>query len=189
MIKQLFENLNTKGITVREYFTCCNTCGFNDIRNYKKDDDIGFCFYHYQAAESASETGELHLNWGHFTDQEYTSDPLVRPYLVVVNIITQEILSLNMTYEWDGDNNSKIVLTNLDKSYFQEFLDRDARLLEQLEEDEENETDDDISEDELDEDDETNEELEEINEIIYQTTRIKYLMMIVQIISRLEVYL
>src|ERR1700712_2821032 len=114
-LSEFFSNLSDRGLTVREHFTCCGSCGSAKIRNLKEKSHIGYCFYHVQCTEGASESGELYLHWGSHSPEDMDD-------LIVANAIVDEARACKLDVEWNGFSNKTVKLSNLDKSYFLQKL-------------------------------------------------------------------
>ena len=111
-IREFFDNLQDRGITTQEDFTCCSNCGAAEIADLRQKSDLGYCFYHAQSRETAAETGSLYLHWG-----AYSTDDMQK--LIVANAIVDEAKSCGLKPEWNGSVFSTIKITGLDKGYFQ----------------------------------------------------------------------
>ncbi|NGO80832.1 hypothetical protein G6045_35015 [Streptomyces sp. YC504] len=73
-LAQVFAALDRNGITARENFTCCRSCGLTEIWGAGPRDARGFVFFHSQGTESVAEQGELTLYYGGFEcTPEYTA--------------------------------------------------------------------------------------------------------------------
>lgn len=104
-LENFFSNLNDRSITV------CENCSEKGVLARKRRSDLGYCFYRVHEGIYANETGILYLSWG-----AYSADELVM--LTVVNAILDEAKACKLEANWDGAITDRIVLTNLDKSYF-----------------------------------------------------------------------
>ncbi|MFF9779494.1 DUF6891 domain-containing protein [Streptomyces sp. NPDC013978] len=95
------------GITARENFTCCRTCGTSEIGAEGPPDARGFVFFHSQCTEGAAAGHGLMLLYGGFDGSAGTTTAVGRE---VVAALAAEGLST----EWDGDPGTAITVTPLD---------------------------------------------------------------------------
>ncbi|MBI2932341.1 MAG: hypothetical protein HYY16_11885 [Planctomycetes bacterium] len=63
-LDEAFEALEHKGIVARHNFTCCMTCGLEEIGSEMKRRSIGYVFYHMQDTERAAAGQGLCLAYG-----------------------------------------------------------------------------------------------------------------------------
>lgn len=56
-----FRDLDVAGITAREHFSCCHSCGVREIA--EEGVGRGYVFYHFQDVRRAAEGGGLHLSF------------------------------------------------------------------------------------------------------------------------------
>ena len=64
-LKKAFAEMNLKGITAKENYLCCQSCGVSAImHNDKKEGDYGVCFYHNQDNASKKKKQAFHLTFG-----------------------------------------------------------------------------------------------------------------------------
>ncbi|MGW0708046.1 DUF6891 domain-containing protein [Streptomyces sp. NPDC002643] len=107
-ITRAFATLQAEhGITARENFTCCRTCGTSEIGAEGPDDARGFVFFHSQCTEGAAEGYGLMLLYGGFDGSPQTTTAVGHQ---VVAALGAEGLST----EWDGDPTTAITVTPLD---------------------------------------------------------------------------
>ncbi|MCF3133319.1 DUF6891 domain-containing protein [Streptomyces olivochromogenes] len=100
-----FGALEETGITAREDFTCCRSCGMTEI-GAEREGARGFVFFHRQGTERAAEGGGLGLYYGGFDGSAETTTAVGRE---VVTALTAAELSTM----WDGDSGQAIDVTSL----------------------------------------------------------------------------
>ncbi|MEO7170549.1 MAG: hypothetical protein ABIY39_09270 [Sphingomonas sp.] len=96
-----FAALEAKDIISRQHFTCCGTCGANEI--WDEIDAVhkagrptrGYAFYHVQDTERAAEGGGLYLNYGACEEGEEAA-------LAVAKDIVTHLEAHGLRTEWDG---------------------------------------------------------------------------------------
>lgn len=104
-IKDFFENLSDRGITV------CEECSESNVYANRKQSDLGYCFYRPHEGIYANETGTLYLSWGAYSSDQYQM-------LIIVNAILDEAKYCGIDADWKGAITDRIVVSNLDKTYF-----------------------------------------------------------------------
>ncbi|WP_017596722.1 DUF6891 domain-containing protein, partial [Nocardiopsis potens] len=67
-----FAALDEAGITARQNFTCCRSCGLSEIGG-EREGARGFVFYHSQDTEAAAAGAGLYLAYGGFDGSEETT--------------------------------------------------------------------------------------------------------------------
>ncbi|WP_329542061.1 hypothetical protein OG345_29615 [Streptomyces sp. NBC_01220] len=102
-----FAVLDGRGITAREHFACCRSCGVGEIRAEGRDDARGFVFFHVQGTESAAAGHGLTLYYGGFDKSAETAAAVGREVAAVLG-------EAGLTVEWDGSPDRAIELTGLD---------------------------------------------------------------------------
>eukprot|EP01118_Nematostelium_gracile_P002062 TRINITY_DN1216_c0_g2_i1.p1 TRINITY_DN1216_c0_g2~~TRINITY_DN1216_c0_g2_i1.p1 ORF type:complete len:137 (+),score=38.52 TRINITY_DN1216_c0_g2_i1:63-473(+) len=110
--------LAKENICFRENFTCCGTCGHYEIKDEKKDTDIGYAFYHQQDTERGAETGSCFLAYGSFKRAN-------QDLLQIANTINDVAQRCGLNPNWNGNTNQRIGIT-ANESHFQKLL-RDMR--------------------------------------------------------------
>ncbi|KAB8158914.1 hypothetical protein FH609_019820 [Streptomyces sp. 3MP-14] len=106
-IERAFRKLAFGGITAREHFTCCRSCGNAEIGGVSPPDARGFVYFHQQSTEGAANGGQLSLYYGRFDGSEETTAAVGRE---VVAALTEE----GLTVEWNGSPSAAIAVTGLD---------------------------------------------------------------------------
>jgi hypothetical protein len=102
-----FGALEDAGITARENFACCRSCGNAEIGAEGPDDARGFVYFHSQCTDAVAAGRGLSLYYGGFDDSSETTTHVGRE---VVAALTDAGLSV----EWDGDPSRAITVTALD---------------------------------------------------------------------------
>ncbi|MEU8504394.1 hypothetical protein AB0C40_06575 [Streptomyces brevispora] len=106
-LERAFAVLDARGITAREHFTCCRSCGLGEIHDAGRDDARGFVFFHLQGTESAAAGHGLTLYYGGFDESAATTAAVGREVAEVLG-------EAGLTVEWDGSPDRAIELTGLD---------------------------------------------------------------------------
>ncbi|MEU9169244.1 hypothetical protein AB0D34_15800 [Streptomyces sp. NPDC048420] len=105
-LTQAFEALSASGITARENFTCCRTCGHAEIGGARTERDHGFVYFHTQCTESAAEGHGLTLLYGGFDGSADTTT-------AVGHEVVAALASVGLATQWDGDPDKAIEVTPL----------------------------------------------------------------------------
>ncbi|MBB5712244.1 DUF6891 domain-containing protein [Sphingomonas xinjiangensis] len=96
-----FAALEQDGIIARQNFTCCMTCGSNEIWEEvqaAKDAGLpahGYTFYHFQDTDAAVEGSGVYLAYGACEDGE-------GPALQVANDVVAALQAQGLHPDWDG---------------------------------------------------------------------------------------
>ena len=106
-LERAFTELDGRGITAREHFTCCRSCGMSEIYAAGREDARGFVFFHLQGTESAAAGHGLTLYYGGFDDSAETTAAVGREVVAALG-------EAGLTAEWDGSPDKAIELTGLD---------------------------------------------------------------------------
>ncbi|MEU2251136.1 hypothetical protein [Streptomyces sp. NPDC019224] len=106
-LERAFAALDGRGITAREHFTCCRSCGLSEIYAAGREDARGFVFFHLQGTESAAAGHGLTLYYGGFDDSAETTAAVGRE-------VAAALAEAGLTVEWDGSPDEAIELTGLD---------------------------------------------------------------------------
>ncbi|THA68241.1 hypothetical protein E6R60_31435 [Streptomyces sp. A0642] len=106
-VERAFAVLDGRGITAREHFSCCRSCGLAEIHADGRDDARGFVFFHMQGTESAAAGHGLTLYYGGFDESAETTAAVGREVAAVLG-------EAGLTVEWDGSPDRAIELTGLD---------------------------------------------------------------------------
>ncbi|WP_328899862.1 hypothetical protein OHR86_07720 [Streptomyces sp. NBC_00441] len=106
-LERTFARLDWGGITARENFTCCRSCGMSEIGAAGREDARGFVFFHGQGTESAAAGHGLALYYGGFHDSPERTAAVGREVAAALG-------EAGLTVEWDGSPDKAIRLTGLD---------------------------------------------------------------------------
>ncbi|MFI1283892.1 DUF6891 domain-containing protein [Streptomyces sp. NPDC020858] len=106
-LSRAFAELDTAGITARENFTCCRTCGNTEIGAEGGPDARGFVYFHDQCTDAASAGHGLTLLYGGFDGSSATTAAVGREVVAALG-------RAGLTAEWDGDPGQSITVTPLD---------------------------------------------------------------------------
>lgn len=131
-MRQAFAELATVGVIARENFTCCGTCGSDEIWDERDDSRTwrGYIFYHEQDAERIPEDRETYLGYGAFLDAHIPEDEWNalsekardKKYArIVTDLMTNDVFPIlekhGVKVTWDGDLGTRILLSDVD-AYF-----------------------------------------------------------------------
>ncbi|MER6997846.1 hypothetical protein [Streptomyces sp. NPDC000410] len=106
-LTRAFDALQAAGITAREHFTCCRTCGTAEIGAEGPSDARGFVYFHTQCTDSAAAGHGLTLLYGGFDGSRETT-------AAVGKEIVAALAEVGLGVEWDGDPDRGIDVTPLD---------------------------------------------------------------------------
>ncbi|MFW6694711.1 DUF6891 domain-containing protein [Streptomyces sp. MAR4 CNX-425] len=102
-----FTALDDAGVTAREHFACCRSCGDAEIGGAAAPDARGFVYFTYPSAESAAADGVLTLYYGGFDDSPETTAAVGRE-------VVAALAAAGLRTAWDGDPGRAIDVTGLD---------------------------------------------------------------------------
>ncbi|WP_441249766.1 DUF6891 domain-containing protein [Kitasatospora sp. McL0602] len=106
-LAQAFDALQGSGITAREHFTCCRSCGQAEIGAEGGPDARGFVYFHMQCTDSAAAGQGLMLLYGGFDGSSGTTAAIGREVVAALE-------AAGLAVEWDGDPDRAITVTPLD---------------------------------------------------------------------------
>lgn len=106
-LTRAFGALNTLGVTARENFTCCRTCGTAEIGAERAEGDRGFVCFHTQCTESAAEGRGLMLLYGGFDGSAETTRAVGHEVVAALD-------AAGLSALWDGDPDKAIRVSPLD---------------------------------------------------------------------------
>ncbi|MDH6133257.1 hypothetical protein P3T37_002652 [Kitasatospora sp. MAA4] len=106
-LTRAFGALREAGITARENFTCCRSCGQSEIGGEGGPDARGFVYFHTQCTDSAAAGHGLMLLYGGFDDSSETTAAIGREVMAALE-------AAGLTVEWDRDPGRAITITPLD---------------------------------------------------------------------------
>ncbi|GAA2403536.1 hypothetical protein GCM10010420_33480 [Streptomyces glaucosporus] len=106
-LTRAFEALEEAGITARENFTCCSTCGHAEIGGEASPGSRGFVFFHSQDTDSAAAGYGLSLQYGGFDDSPETTAAIGRE-------VAAALVAAGLPVEWNGDPGHAVRVAPLD---------------------------------------------------------------------------
>ncbi|UQX00866.1 hypothetical protein [Streptomyces sp. RerS4] len=102
-----FAALEAAGVTARENFTCCRTCGLAEIGAEARAGARGFVFFHSQCTEGAAAGHDLYLLYGGFESGEGLT-------VAVGREVTAALDAVGLEWRWDGSAQDAIRVTGMD---------------------------------------------------------------------------
>lgn len=106
-LTRAFTALEAAGITARENFSCCRSCGQSEIGAAGSPEARGFVYFHSQSTDAAASGHGLTLHYGGFDGLPGTTASVGRE---VVAALERSGLSV----EWNGDPGRALDITRLD---------------------------------------------------------------------------
>lgn len=106
-LARAFAALQEAGITARENFTCCHTCGQAEIGGVADPEARGFVYFHSQCTESAVHGHGMTLLYGGFDGSPDTTAAIGRE-------VVDALAAVGLDVEWDHDPESALTVTPLD---------------------------------------------------------------------------
>ncbi|MFE2141224.1 DUF6891 domain-containing protein [Streptomyces sp. NPDC059456] len=106
-LTRAFTALEEAGITARENFTCCRSCGRSEIGGEGGTDARGFVYFHTQCTDSAAAGHGLMLLFGGFDDSAGTT-------AAIGHEVVAALEAVGLRTEWDHDPDRAITITPLD---------------------------------------------------------------------------
>ncbi|GHG62110.1 DUF6891 domain-containing protein [Streptomyces griseocarneus] len=103
----VFAALDAAGITARENFTCCRTCGQSEIGAEAAPDARGFVYFHTQCTDSAAAGYGLTLLYGGFDGSADTT-------AAIGEEVASALRSAGLQVDWNGDPSRALTVTPLD---------------------------------------------------------------------------
>ncbi len=128
-LRRAFAELASIGVIGRENFTCCGTCGSEEIWDERDDSRTwrGYLYYHEQDAEVIPESRDTYVGYGAFLDAFLPEDEWnalsesarERRYArIVTELMHGEVFPIlekhGVRVTWDGDLGTRILLSNVD---------------------------------------------------------------------------
>ncbi|MFE7191429.1 DUF6891 domain-containing protein [Kitasatospora sp. NPDC057541] len=106
-LTRAFTALQGAGITARENFTCCRSCGQSEIGGEGGPEARGFVYFHAQCTDAAAAGHGLILLYGGFDDSPETTTATGHEVVAALEAV-------GLTAEWDHDPGRAITVTPLD---------------------------------------------------------------------------
>lgn len=108
-LRDAFDDLERAGVVARMSFTCCQTCGHDEIRAEATPQSRGYTFFHSQDADRlAPVTSELYLAFGSLTEDDPDLDTRVGAEVV------KTLVARGLAVDWDGRADTRIRLPRMD---------------------------------------------------------------------------
>ncbi|MFE9725109.1 DUF6891 domain-containing protein [Streptomyces sp. NPDC005794] len=102
-VERAFAALEERGITAREDFTCCRSCGTGEIHAEGSADARGFVFFHTQGTDAVAEGHGLSLYYGGFDGSAGTTAAVGRE-------VADALGEAGLPVEWDGSPDTSILV-------------------------------------------------------------------------------
>ncbi|WP_399884220.1 DUF6891 domain-containing protein [Streptomyces sp. BBFR51] len=104
-LTRVFQALDAAGVTARENFACCRSCGTAEM-GAEREGARGFVFFHQQSTEAAAEGHGLMLYYGGFDGSEKTTT-------AVGHEVVAAFAGSGLSTQWDGDPGRAITVAPL----------------------------------------------------------------------------
>ncbi|MET8625940.1 hypothetical protein ABZW30_19670 [Kitasatospora sp. NPDC004669] len=105
-LARAFAALEETGITAREHFTCCRSCGQAEIGAAGEPDARGFVYFHSQCTESAAAGHGLTLLYGGFDGSSETTTAVGKE-------VVAALAAVGLPTVWSGDPSDAIEIRPL----------------------------------------------------------------------------
>ncbi|MEV4192429.1 DUF6891 domain-containing protein [Streptomyces toxytricini] len=106
-LTRAFAALQEAGITARENFACCRSCGHSEIGDEGGPHTRGFVYFHTQCTESAAHGHGLTLFYGGFDGSSETT-------AAIGHEVVAALSAVGLPAEWDHDPGRAVTVTPLD---------------------------------------------------------------------------
>ncbi|WP_019884175.1 DUF6891 domain-containing protein [Streptomyces purpureus] len=106
-LTRAFTALEKAGITARENFTCCRTCGHEEIGAEAAPDARGFVYFHSQCTDGAATGHGLTLLYGGFDGSAGTTTAVGREIVAALE-------ETGLSVDWNGAPEQAITVTPLE---------------------------------------------------------------------------
>ncbi len=106
-VARAFTALEEAGITARENFTCCRSCGQREIGAEAAPGARGYVYFHQQCTDGAVSSSGLTLLYGGFDGSAATTTLIGRE-------VAAAIEAAGLPVQWDGDPERAITVTPVD---------------------------------------------------------------------------
>ncbi|MFF1872859.1 DUF6891 domain-containing protein [Kitasatospora herbaricolor] len=106
-LTRAFTALQETGITAREHFTCCRSCGQAEIGGEGGPGARGFVYFHTQSTDSAAAGHGLTLHYGGFDGSPATT-------AAIGHEVVAALEAAGLRTDWDHDPGQAITITPLD---------------------------------------------------------------------------
>lgn len=112
-----FTLMRKHGLVARQNFSCCGGCAGSELTTLivampdkKRAKVNGVCFYHRQDNTCLMEGDDLWLSYGPVESMEYGQIGLSTAQ--VGQLVVLCLAKAGLTYEWDGNPSSRILVTS-----------------------------------------------------------------------------
>ncbi|MFD0265011.1 DUF6891 domain-containing protein [Streptomyces sp. NPDC127106] len=105
-LSRAFAELEAAGITAREHFSCCRTCGTSEIGAVGSPDARGFVYFHMQCTDGAAAGHGLNLLYGGFDGSPETTAAVGRE-------VVAALARAGLPTSWNGDPGEAVTVTPL----------------------------------------------------------------------------
>ncbi|CAH6418160.1 Hypothetical protein HVR_LOCUS35 [uncultured virus] len=105
-----FEILESEHIICRQNWTCCRSCGLNDIEYELTPESKGFTFFHIQDAMFVDKNG-LYLTYDSVGTKNETEEIGQENQRLIGQDIVKILRSVGLTTEWNGSIKTRIKVT------------------------------------------------------------------------------
>ncbi|GAA3662723.1 hypothetical protein GCM10022224_028360 [Nonomuraea antimicrobica] len=106
-LTRAFTALETGGITAKEHFTCCGTCGRTEIGGASTPDARGYVFFHSQCTDAAAAGHGLTLLYGGFDGSPTTTAAIGREIVAALE-------RTGLPTDWNGEPDQAITIAPID---------------------------------------------------------------------------
>ncbi|MFF5205843.1 DUF6891 domain-containing protein [Streptosporangium sp. NPDC000396] len=106
-LTRAFTALAAAGITTKENFTCCGSCGRTEIGDAGSPDARGYVFYHSQCTDVVAAGHGLTLLYGGFDGSPATTAAIGHEVVAALG-------QAGLPAEWNGDPDQTITVTPID---------------------------------------------------------------------------
>jgi hypothetical protein len=106
-LTRAFAALDAAGITARENFACCHSCGQAEIGAAGREDARGFVYFHEQCTDDAAAGSGLVLYYGGFDGSSDTTASIGHE-------VVTALVAAGLPARWDGDPGQVIEVRPLD---------------------------------------------------------------------------
>ncbi|MEV0534444.1 hypothetical protein [Kitasatospora sp. NPDC050463] len=106
-LTRAFATLEAAGITARENFTCCRSCGESEIGGAGSSEARGFVYFHTQSTDAAAAGHGLTLLYGGFDGSADTTAAIGRE-------VVAALAEVGLPAAWDGDPAQAVEVRPLD---------------------------------------------------------------------------
>ncbi|MFJ8043508.1 DUF6891 domain-containing protein [Kitasatospora sp. NPDC096147] len=106
-LTRAFAALERSGVTAREHFTCCRSCGQAEIGGEAAPGSRGFVYFHSQSGEAAASGHGLTLHYGGFDGTAATTT-------AVGHEVVAALHAVGLRTVWDGTPERAVTVTPID---------------------------------------------------------------------------